>query len=320
METRRINPEEAAARLLETDNILILTHKNPDGDAIGSGIAIALALQQKGKHCRVCWTGELAGFYSLITGCYQPDEIGEPDFVLAVDLANPRLLPEDTIGYSDSVDMVIDHHATSVEFARETLLESAASCCAEIIFKVINAMGCSVTTDIANCIYVGLSTDTGCFRYSNTTADNHLLAAQLVSLGVNIAKFNELIFGQKSRARIEIERRALSGMEFTSSGKICIITITRSMLEETNCIESDIEGIATIPKAIEGVEAGITLREQENGNWKISLRTASLDAAEICSLFGGGGHIRAAGCECSGTPFEIKVAMVAAINKRLGFS
>ena len=211
METRRINPEEAAARLLEADNILILTHKNPDGDAIGSGIAIALALQQKGKHCRVCWTGELAGFYSLITGCYQPDEIGEPDFVLAVDLANPRLLPEDTIGYSDSVDMVIDHHATSVEFARETLLESAASCCAEIIFKVINAMGCSVTTDIANCIYVGLSTDTGCFRYSNTTADNHLLAAQLVSLGVNIAKFNELIFGQKSRARIEIERRALSG-------------------------------------------------------------------------------------------------------------
>ena len=107
-------------------------------------------------------------------------------------------------------------------------------------------------------------------------------------------------------------------MEFTSGGKICIITITRNMLEETRCVESDIEGIATIPKAIEGVEAGITLREQENGNWKISLRTATLDAAEICAAFGGGGHLRAAGCECSGTPFEIKVALVAAINKRLG--
>ena len=318
METQRIDPEQAAARLLEAENILILTHKNPDGDAIGSGIAMAEALQQKGRHCRVSWTGELAGFYSLITEGYRPDEFDEPGFVLAVDLASTSLLPEDTMGYAGRVDMVIDHHATSVEFAKETLLEAGASCCAEIIFKVIAAMGCEMTTAIANCIYVGLATDTGCFRYSNTTADNHLLAAKLVSLGVNIARFNELIFGQKSRARIEIERRALAGMEFTSGGKICIITITRNMLEETKCIESDIEGIATIPKAIEGVEAGLTLREQENGNWKISLRTATLDAAEICSVFGGGGHLRAAGCECSGTPFEIKVAMVAAINKRLG--
>lgn len=318
METRKISPEEAASRLLKTDNILILTHKNPDGDAIGSGIAIALALRQRGRKCRVAWSGELASYFSLITEGYENDDIGEPGFILAVDLANPRLLPDETACYADKVDMVIDHHATSVPFAAETLLESAASCCAEIIYKVIFAMGCEVTTEIANCIYVGLATDTGCFRYSNTTSDNHILAARLVSMGVDIAKFNEEIFGQKSRARVEIERRALAGMEFTSGGKICIITITRNMLEETRCVESDIEGIATIPKAIEGVEAGITLREQENGNWKISLRTATLDAAEICAAFGGGGHLRAAGCECSGTPFEIKVALVAAINKRLG--
>ncbi|MBP0970325.1 MAG: bifunctional oligoribonuclease/PAP phosphatase NrnA [Oscillospiraceae bacterium] len=320
METRRITPEDAAGTLLGADNILILTHKNPDGDAIGSGIAIAQALQQKGKHCRVAWSGELASFYTLITRDYRPDAFAAPEFVLAVDLASNRLLPNETAKYADCIDMVIDHHATSVEFAKETLLEADASCCAEIIHKVITAMGCEVTTGIANCIYVGLATDTGCFRYSNTTAENHILAAELVSRGVNIALFNELIFGQKSRARIEIERRALAGMEFTSNGKICIITITRSMLEETNCIESDIEGIATIPKAIEGVEAGVTLREQENGNWKISLRTATLDASEICSVFGGGGHLRAAGCECSGTPFEIKVAMVAAINRRLGIT
>lgn len=318
METRRISPEEAAARLLGADNVLVLTHKNPDGDAIGSGIAIANALRQKGKRCRVAWSGELASFFSLITRDYRGDDFAEPDFVLAVDLANTKLLPDETKEYADTVDMVIDHHATGVAFARETLLEPGASCCAEIIYKVISAMGCEITQQIANCIYVGLATDTGCFRYSNTTADNHILAAELVSLGVNIARFNEIIFGQKSRARVEIERRVLAGMEFTSGGRICIITITRSMLEETKCIESDIEGIATIPKAIEGVEAGITLREQENGNWKISLRTSDLDASEICSLFGGGGHLRAAGCECSGTPFEIKVALVAEINKRLG--
>ncbi len=318
METRKISHEEAARRLLSADNILILTHKNPDGDAIGSGIAIAKGLRQMGKRCRVAWSGRLASYFSLITHDYVPDEFDEPDFILAVDLANTSLLPQETKEYADRVDMVIDHHATSVAFAAETLLEAEASCCTEIIIKVLVCMGCAITEDIANCIYVGLATDTGCFRYSNTTAENHLLAAKLVSLGVDIARFNEAIFGQKSRARVEIERRVLAGMEFTSAGKICIITVTRAMLEETNCIESDIEGIATIPKAIEGVEAGITLREQPNGNWKISLRTATLDASEICALFGGGGHLRAAGCECSGTPFEIKVAMVAAINKRLG--
>lgn len=317
METRKISPEEAAERLLAADNILILTHKNPDGDAIGSAMAIDKGLRQKGKRCRVTWSGELASYFSLITEGYAPDGFEEPDFILAVDLANTRLLPDETQCYSDMVDMVIDHHATSTAFAKETLLEAEASCCAEIIVKVLIQMGCEITKEIASCVYMGLATDTGCFRYSNTTAENHLLAAKLVTLGVDIARFNELIFGQKSRARVEIERRVLAGMEFTSAGRICIITVTRAMIEETGCIESDLEGIATIPKAIEGVEAGITLREQENGNWKISLRTATLDASEICSLFGGGGHRRAAGCECSGTPFEIKVALVAAINKRL---
>ena len=97
METRKISPEEAAARLLKADNILILTHKNPDGDAIGSGIAIAHALRQKGKKCRVAWSGELASYFSLITDSYTADWFGEPGFVLAVDLANARLLPDETI-------------------------------------------------------------------------------------------------------------------------------------------------------------------------------------------------------------------------------
>ena len=182
MKTRRITPEEAAARLMEADNVLILTHKNPDGDAIGSGIAIARALQQKGKHCRVAWSGELASYFSLITRDYRGDDFAEPEFILAVDLANPKLLPDDTREYAEDVDMVIDHHVINAEFARETLLEAGASCCAEIIYKVAKAMGCEITREIANCIYVGLSTDNGCFRYSNTTAENHQLAAELVSL------------------------------------------------------------------------------------------------------------------------------------------
>ena len=142
-------------------------------------------------------------------------------------------------------------------------------------------------------------------------------AARLAMLGVDISNLNQLFFEQKARARIEIERLVLDSMEFTEEGKICFITITREMMDKTGCLESDIEGLASIPRSVEGVEAGITFRERPNGNWKISVRTKYLNAAKICSYFGGGGHTFAAGCECSGDLFDIKVAMIDIIKREM---
>lgn len=314
--TKQLTVEETAARLMEMDNILILTHKLPDGDTIGSALALTETLRAKGKRVRATWTGELSSCYSVLTGVYE-DDLFEPDYIVSVDIAGVHLLPDDTKPLGDKIDLAIDHHGTNAGFAKETLVDATSASCCEIIYQIIQQLNVEITPYIGNCLYVGLSTDTGCFKFNNTTPASHLLAAKLDELGVDIARLNQLFFEQKSRARIEIERRVLNGMEFTANGQICLITITREMMEQTRCLESDIEGVAAIPKSVEGVEAGVTLRERPNGSWKISVRTKSLDASKICALFGGGGHKYAAGCECTGDAYDVKVALCRAIQEEM---
>lgn len=314
--TRDLSIEDAGRLLLESDDILVLTHKNPDGDAIGSALAVCTALRSIGKRCNAAWTGPLSFSFGVITDTYEDMDF-EPRFILAVDLASEGLLPDDTKQWAGKVDLCIDHHASNTGYAAASVVNGNSSSCAEMIMQLLPVLGAEFTTYIGECIYVGLSTDTGCFKYSNTNADSHINASRLALRGVDIARLNDLFFEQKTRGRIEIERLALDGMEFTRGGKICIITITREMMEAAGCIESDIEDLAGIPKSIMGVECGLTLKEQKNGNFKVSVRTKTLDASAICRAFGGGGHKRAAGCECSGTPFDIKVALVAVINHEM---
>ncbi len=301
---------------MEMDRILILTHNLPDGDAIGSALALTAGLRQKGKTVRATWSGELSSCYSILTDAYEEEDF-EPEHIISVDLAGVHLLPADTKKYGEMIDLAIDHHGTNTGFAKESLVVARSASCAEIIMDVIEEFGGTITPYIGSCIYVGLSTDTGCFRFNNTTPESHMHAARLAMLGVDISNLNQLFFEQKARARIEIERLVLDSMEFTEEGKICFITITREMMDKTGCLESDIEGLASIPRSVEGVEAGITFRERPNGNWKISVRTKYLNAAKICSYFGGGGHTFAAGCECSGDLFDIKVAMIDIIKREM---
>ena len=301
---------------MEMDRILILTHNLPDGDAIGSALALATGLRQKGKQVRATWSGQLSSCYHILTDAYESQKF-EPEHIISVDLAGPHLLPEETKKYADVIELAIDHHGTNTGFAQESLVVAKSASCAEIVMDVIEEFGGTITPYIGSCIYVGLSTDTGCFRFNNTTPESHMRAARLAMLGVDIANLNQLFFEQQARARIEIERLVLDGMEFTDDGRICFITITRELMEKTGCLESDIEGLASLPKSVEGVEAGITLRERPNGNWKISVRTKYLNAAKICAYFGGGGHTFAAGCECSGDPFDIKVAMTDILKREM---
>ena len=298
------------------DDILVLTHKNPDGDAIGSALAVCAALRSIGKRCNAAWTGPLSAPFRVLTDSYEDVEM-EPRFLLAVDIASESLLPDDTKQWAGMIDLCIDHHASNTGYAACSVVNGSSSSCAEMIMDLLPVLGAEFTEYIGECIYVGLSTDTGCFKYSNTNADSHITASRLAVRGVDIAKINDLFFEQKTRGRIEIERLALDGMEFTYGGRICIITVTRKMMEAAGCIESDIEDLAGIPKSIMGVECGLTLKEQKDGSFRISVRTKTLDASAICRAFGGGGHIRAAGCECTGTPFDIKVALISVIRSEM---
>ena len=306
-----------ASRLLsESDDILILMHKNPDGDTLGCGFALEEALLLLGKRARAVCSSTVPSRYDYISASSAPEF--EPLFIVSVDVAGEQLLGEPY--ESLPVDLAIDHHGTNSGFAKELYVDASSASCCEIIADVIHLLGVEWNERIAGALYTGVSTDTGCFRYSNTTAKSHELAARIYASGLcDTPQLNKLLFETKSRARVALEQSAISGMEFALDGRIAIITISLEALHKANCEPCDVEGVTSIPRAIEGVEAGITLRELENGNFKVSLRTNNrVDASRICAMFGGGGHIRAAGFECSGTPFDIKVALVDAIGRVLG--
>ncbi len=149
-----------------------------------------------------------------------------------------------------------------------------------------------------------VSTDTGCFRYSNATAETHRIAAELIELGANSAEINRIMFDTKTKACVEVEREVLKNMEFYMDNQIALISLPVELIKRTGAFESDLEGLPSIPRSIEGVLIGITMKEKEDGIWKASVRaTPPADASAICQTFGGGGHKGAAGC-AFGTDFN----------------
>lgn len=317
--SKTVGINEAAALLTSADDILIITHKNPDGDTIGSAHAMWAAFRALNKRAKIVNDGEFHRRYDVITARYEEEknEDFEPAFILSVDTAAEGMMGESLRRYAPETDLCIDHHGTNGAYAKKLLCDSKSASCCEIIADVIEAMGVKLNRYIATCLYIGAATDTGCFKYSNTTAKTHMLAARAIELGVNITDINFRFFEEKSRSRIALEQMALAGLEITLGGKVALMTVTLDMLERSGCSPNDVEGITPIPRTIEGVEVGVTLREVQEGIIKVSLRTKTVDAAKICEKFGGGGHARAAGFECSGTQFDIKVALIAEIEKVL---
>lgn len=289
----RINVKECVALLKEHDNILILTHAHPDGDTMGCGYALCRALYKLGKICRVANADEIPRKFG-----YMYDDVVQlefkPDFVVAVDVATDNLLGELQGKYH--VDLCIDHHSTNTEYADNLLLEDVPAAC-QIMFEVIKELGTEIDSAIANCLYTGLTTDTGCFKYGSTTADTYRAAAELIDLGANNGKINRVMFETKTKTYARLERAALDSMRFYENEKICIIAITQQMYKDTGSSEQDTEAIAPLTRQIEGVEIGITVKEKADGTCKASIRTfESVNAAELANAFGGGGHAQAAAC------------------------
>jgi phosphoesterase RecJ-like protein len=285
--------------LRQADRVLILTHQYPDGDTLGSGFALCHALQSMGKQARVLCEDPVPPKYDYMS-LKIPAQDFEPGFICAVDVATREMLGAlDT--YAGAIDLAVDHHGTHKPYASHVLLDASAPATATLIYDLIGAIGAARDLTVAECIYTGLSTDTGCFKYENTTPEAHRLAAELIEAGARYEMINRLMFDMKSRQRIELERLALQGMRFFFGGRCAVMTVTNEMLERIGTCENDMEGLAPIPRQIEGVWVGVTLREKPDGAYKVSMRTDEhADAAAICAGLGGGGHIRAAGCTVPG--------------------
>lgn len=292
------------------DNFVILTHMNPDGDTLGSGFGLAMLLNRMNKKSTVICSDEIPEKYSYFTSLApQNADFTVKTTVVAVDVADVKLLGKLEQEYADSVELCIDHHFSNIGYAKTTYLDSNAAANCECIYDLANELSVKIDKGMALALYTGISTDTGCFRFSNTTAKTLRIGADLMELGIDTAEINRIMFETKSRIRVELERMALEAMEFYFDDKCAVITITREMYEKTGCKDEDLEGITSIPRSIEGVIAGVTLREREEGGFKISVRTyPPVDASAICKRVGGGGHIRAAGCQL-GAEYSAKQAV-----------
>lgn len=311
--TEPLNVEQAAAMLRNADNILILCHKNPDGDTIGCGSALYYALASLGKTAAVLCSDPIPRRLSYTRPRLFRGEF-EPGLVVAVDVAGTQLFGDSGLmpSYSRRVDLCIDHHAGNNGYAQYTLLNPEAAAAAELLWEVIEAMGVQLDSQMADCLYTGLATDTGCFRFANTRAKTHRVAARLMEAGARVEELNTLLFATKTRGQMEAERIARSHLEYALDGRCALIWLDRDEIEASQADPTDLEELTALPIGIEGVKIGLTFRQQPGGSWRVSIRTANgVDAVAVARRLGGGGHLRASGCELLGTLDNAKSAVLA---------
>lgn len=299
----RINKEEAAKMLLSMDNILILAHENPDGDAVGSACALCLGLRQLNKNVAISIESVSKHDTYLIEGLEANSDF-HYDNVVAVDTADNKILGVNgtDITKKSKVILCIDHHISNVFFAENTYLDSNAAAAGEAVYDILKCMNVNIDKVIAECIYVAVSTDTGCFRYSNTTAKTFRVAADMAEKGINIGEINKIQFETKSKEYAKMEQMAISSMKTYFDGKCAILALTNDMFKESGVVDGETQPLSSLPRQIEGVYAGITMKEKEKGKFRISVRTNSpANASNIASNLGGGGHAMAAGCSFTGS-------------------
>ena len=312
------NLKAVADKLMTMDNIHILTHRYPDGDTLGSAYALCSALQQLGKNAKVITSGEPAKKYAFLKKGVKEQEF-ERQAVVSVDVAATSLLGDNEEEYKDIIDICIDHHGTNSIEAKMKYVDAASASAAEVVFELLGLMaGVILDEHIASCIYTGLSTDTGCFRYTNTTPKTHLIAAKTMAAGAPWEKINAEMFEIMSPARIELQKLVYNTLELHLEGKVALISVTLDMLKKAGVGDDEVEGLASIPRRVEGVLMGITIREKEDGIFKISVRTnEGVDASAFCGKFGGGGHVAASGCTVEGTLDCVKQALLSEAERTL---
>ena len=314
-----LNDKQAAAWLMEHDGFLILTHVRPDGDTVGCAAGLCLALRRQGKQAFVLPDPGLSDLFTdYLEGLYPPAGY-TPNTVVAVDMAARSMFHDGAKPYLDRVDLTIDHHPSPECYAKYTCLDASRAACGELMYDIVRQWG-DVTPEVALPLYVAVSTDTGCFVYSNTTAGTHRVAAALMETGIDFYAVNRLHFRTKSFKRLKLESMLTAGLQLFDGGETAIVTLTLDMMEQLAATEEDVDNISAFVGQVQGVHTGITIRQLPGGQCKLSVRTepGELNATAVCALLGGGGHAAAAGATVEGTPEQAQEAILAAIRQVRG--
>ena len=310
-----MNFRECAAFLREKDRILLLTHRDPDGDTAGSAAALCSALRRLGREA---WLFPNPGYTRLVLP-YISSMIAPPDFAydccVAVDVATERMFPD---GFSGPVCLCVDHHPTNSHYGENELIRGDRSSCGEIVLDLIRSLCGSVTEEEATLLYIAVTTDTGCFRYANTTSRTLAAASELLRLGAKQHEVSEVFFRKVSPARLRLEGSIYSGMRFCRGGKVVIAFVTQEMIRAAGATKDDFDDLASLAGRSEGSVLNVTIREQEDGSSRVSVRSSpGVSSSDICAVFGGGGHEMAAGCNIACPPEKAAEMLLEVIEAML---
>ena len=311
----QISLTETAAELKAHERIVLTAHVNPDGDAIGSSLGLMHALKALGKEVQVFIDDDIPAAFSVLPGY---ELIGKPeegqnipaDLLVAVDVSLDRIGRVKEAVKAPTLN--IDHHITNDGKADKLYLDGNAAATAEIIYQLIEELGVPCTQEMAMCLYTGLAMDTGWFRFSNTTPNTMRGAAALLACGAQPHVISEAL-EQRPFAEVQSLAFALQKIELLADGKVAGICLDHASLQEHEAPE----GLIGMVRVIEGVDIAFTLKEKEPGLCRVSLRSKGVDVTKIALKFGGGGHVRAAGCTIEKPCAEARIELVKAIMQVL---
>lgn len=293
---KTLNRNETAQYLLNHDNYAILTHRRPDGDTIGSSAALCRILRNMGKTAHVIRNEEITERFAWLHEGLTKEEADPQDHIITVDVASPGMLSQKFEKYLGSIALRIDHHGASTSFTERELVDPHAAACAEIIFDLLQELWQEMDPRIADAIYVGTSTDTGCFRFANTNTHTFVTAAACAAGGARVYQLNQELFETNTLGRLKIQAWIVENMQMLDGGKLALVAIPAEVERSLGVTEDDMDNISSFPRTVSGVCMAATLRESKDGGVKLSVRAVpGYDATAVTTRFGGGGHKGAAG-------------------------
>ncbi len=304
-------------------SFLISTHQNPEGDAIGSVLALSLALKGMGKEVQVLNQDPTPEILAFLPGAgeiiHQAPLSGWFDIAFALDCGDRERLGEEFNKVKGVGKIInIDHHVSNNHFGEINLVDPRASSASEIIYDLLRAIPVDLTPAIATNIYTGILTDTGSFHYSNTTPKTFAVARACLLAGVDSWGVAEKVYETQPLARLRLLPRVLETLELSAGGRISSILVTQQMLQEAGATVALTEDLVNFPRSVKGAEVAFLLREVTPQKWRVSLRSrGAVDVGRIAGLFQGGGHPNASGCTVEGTLSEVKGKIIEVVEAAL---
>lgn len=314
-----ITMEKIKSLIENSDTILVLTHRSPDGDAVGSGLAIYNALISINKNVDIIINDvpRIFNFLPRFDEIKETSKIKEYDLVIVVDCANQERIGQDFNYFENAKYTInIDHHVSNTNYANNNYVSGSSPACCEYLVDIFNDLGIEIYKDIAECLMVGILTDTGGFQYPNVSEKTFSIASKMANI-INIPSIYKKVLSTKTKAQFELTKVAFSRIELLCNDRIAFTYLLKEDFEKFNAMPGDHEGIVNIGREIEGVYVSVFVREVDDG-FRFSLRSnGNINVNEIASLFNGGGHVQAAGFDSNLEFNDLRNQIIKAISDRI---